>query len=115
MQLPARVLSAGEVRSLEACYQPGPHPRMRRALAILGHHRGPSLPQLATLFAVRYATVQAWLQAWQRHALAGVAEGRRSGRPRQLAAAAEKSKGLAWQSHPTSASACATPDARSRG
>jgi len=91
MQLPATVLSADEVRSLEACYQHGPHPRMRRrALAILGHHRGQSLPQLAILFAVRYATVHAWLQAWQRHGLAGLAEGRRSGRPRKLAAAAEK-------------------------
>ena len=37
----------------------------RRALAILGHYRSQSLPQLAVLFAVRYATVHDWLTRWQ--------------------------------------------------
>lgn len=84
-------LSAEEITTLEACSHHGPHPRQRRrALAVLGHHRGQRLPQLATLFAVRYATVYAWLRAWQRHGLAGLAEGRRAGRPTKLDSAAKK-------------------------
>jgi transposase len=91
MLLAATVLSAEEVRCLEACRQRGPHPRMRRrALAVLGHHRGQTLPQLAVLFAVRYATVHGWLQAWNRAGLAGLAEGRRPGRPPKLDATAQK-------------------------
>jgi len=50
----------------------------------LGHHRGQSLDQLATFYAVRYATVHAWITAWDRHGLAGLAEGSRSGRPLKL-------------------------------
>jgi transposase len=91
MLLPATPLTATELFTLEACSLHGPHPRQRRrALAILGHHRGQSLPQLATLFAVRYATVHDWLQAWQQDGIAGLAEGRRAGRPPKLRAAAPK-------------------------
>ena len=91
MRLAPTPLNPEEVSCLDACSQHGPHPRMRRrALAVLGHHRGQSLPQLATLFAVRYATVHGWLQAWNRSGLAGLAEGRRAGRPRKLAPDAEK-------------------------
>jgi transposase len=89
--LAATELTDLEVQTLEACSQRGPHPRMRRrALAVLGHHRGHSLPQLAALFAVRYATVHGWLQAWQQRGLAGLQEGRRAGRPPKLAVAAQK-------------------------
>jgi transposase len=45
---------------------------------------------LATLFAVRYATVHDWLHAWQQHGIAGLAEGHRTGRPPKLLAAAKK-------------------------
>jgi transposase len=89
--LPPTELTESEVLTLEACSHRGPHPRMRRrALAVLAHHRGQSLPQLATLFAVRYATVHGWLQAWQQRGLAGLQEGRRAGRPPKLDAAAQK-------------------------
>lgn len=91
MLLPATSLTATEIVTLEACSSHGPHPRQRRrALAILGHHRGQSLPQLATFFAVRYATVHDWLQAWQQDGIAGLAEGRRAGRPPKLRADAQK-------------------------
>ena len=57
MLFPPTPLTAAEIVTLEACSSHGPHPRQRRrALAILGHHRGQSLPPLAALFAVRYAT-----------------------------------------------------------
>jgi hypothetical protein len=61
--LPPTKLSAVEVQTLEACRHHAPRMR-RRALAILGHHRGQSLLPLAALFAGRYATVHAWRQAW---------------------------------------------------
>ena len=84
-------LTAPEIITLEACNLHGPHPRQRRrAFAILAHHRGQSLPQLATLFAVRYATVHDWLHAWQQAGIAGLAEGRRAGRPPKLRAEAQK-------------------------
>jgi transposase len=89
MLRPATALSAEEVTCLEACSQHGPHPRMRRR-PVLGHHRGQTVPQLAALFAVRYATVHGWVQAWHRAGLAGLAEGRRAGRPSKLAPAAQK-------------------------
>lgn len=91
MLLAPTALTATEIVTLEACSLHGPHPRQRRrALAILGHHRGQSLPQLAALFAVRYATVHDWLGAWQHYGVAGLAEGRRAGRPPKLAEPAQK-------------------------
>lgn len=91
MLLPPTPLTAPEIITLESCSLHGPHPRQRRrALAILGHHRGQSLPQLATLFAVRYATVHDWLQAWQQGGIAGLAEGHRAGRPPKLGTDAQK-------------------------
>ena len=102
MLLPATPLSAEEITTLEACSLHGPHPRQRRrALAVLGHHRGQALPQLATLFAVRYATVHGWLRAWQRHGLAGLAEGPRAGRPPKLAVAAQKKYWTGWATPPS--------------
>ena len=56
----------------------------RRAQAVLGHHRGASIQDLATLFAVRDNTVSEWLRHWQKRGLAGLAEGERSGRPPKL-------------------------------
>ena len=84
-------LTDEEIRTLEACSLHAPHPRQRRrAQAVLGHHRGQSLSQLATFYAVRYATVHAWVTAWDQHGLAGLAEGRRSGRPPKLSPPAQK-------------------------
>ena len=84
-------LTSDEVITLEACSLRGPHPRRRRrAQALLGHHRGQSLTQLAAFYAVRSATVHAWIAAWRDHGLAGLAEGARSGRPPKLLPAAQK-------------------------
>ena len=87
----ATALTADELRGLEYYSQHASHHReRRRALAVLGHHRGQSLAQLAALFAVRYATVHDWLTRWQGQGLSGLAEGPRAGRPPKLDAAAQK-------------------------
>ncbi|OGX84980.1 hypothetical protein BEN47_15595 [Hymenobacter lapidarius] len=84
-------MTVAELTALENHSRHAAHHReRRRALAILGHHRGQSLPQLATLFAVRYATVHDWLTRWQGQGLAGLAEGARAGRPPKLDTAAQK-------------------------
>ena len=84
-------LTTDEICTLEACSLHAPHPRQRRrAPAVLGHHRGQSLGQLAAFYAVRYATVHAWIHAWQQQGLAGLAEGKRAGRPLKLPAEAQK-------------------------
>ncbi len=77
--------------TLEACTQHGPHSRQRRrAQAVLAHHRGLGLPQLARVFAVDYTTAHRWLQSWERYGLAGLAEGARAGRPPKLDPDAKK-------------------------
>ena len=89
--LAATPLTAAELEALEHYSHHADHHRTRRrALAILGHYRGQSLPQLAIFFAVRYATVHDWLTRWQTQGLAGLAEGARTGRPPKLDAAAQK-------------------------
>ena len=88
---PATPLTAADLTALEHhSHHAAHHRERRRALAILGHHRGQSLPQLAALFAVRYATVHDWLTRWQGKGLAGLAEGTRAGRPPKLDATAQK-------------------------
>ncbi|WP_072053081.1 helix-turn-helix domain-containing protein [Hymenobacter terrenus] len=57
----------------------------------MGHHRGQSLPQLAAVFAVHYATVYDWLGAWQQHGVVGLAEGHRADRPPKLPETVQKS------------------------
>jgi transposase len=76
-------LTTDEIGTLEACRLHAPHPRQRRrAQAVLG--------QLAAFYAVRYATVHAGIHAWQQQGLAGLAEGKRAGRPLKLPAEAPK-------------------------
>ena len=83
--------TADEVTTLEACSHHAKHPRhRRRAQAVLGHHRGQRVNQLAAFFAVRYATVHDWLTAWRDRGLAGLCEGSRPGRPPKLPPAAKK-------------------------
>lgn len=80
-----------EVATLDACSRHARHPRQRRrAQAVLGHHRGQSVNQLAAFFAVRYATVHGWLTAWRGQGLAGLLEGHRAGCPPKLPPAAQK-------------------------
>jgi transposase len=93
--LASLVLTPDEVTTLDACSHHAKHPRhrhrhRRRAQAVLGHHRGQSLNQLAVFFAVRYATVHGWLKAWREQGLAGLCEGVRAGRPPKLPPAAKK-------------------------
>ncbi len=84
-------LTADEITTLDACSHHARHPRQRRrAQAVLGHHRGQPLNQLAAFFAVRYATVHGWLSAWGDQGLAGLLEGQRTGRPPKLPPAAKK-------------------------
>ncbi len=81
-------LTPDEAATLDACSH---HARQRRrAQAVLGHHRGQTLNQLAAFFAVRYATVHGWLRAWREQGLAGLLEGQRAGRPPKLPPAAKK-------------------------
>lgn len=107
---PATPLTAAELATLEHySHHASHHRKRRRALAILGHHRGQSLPQLAGLFAVRYATVHEWLSRWQGQGLAGLAglaEGPRAGRPPKLDAAAKKKQVPGWGRPPSSCVGC---------
>lgn len=109
MTLAPLPLSPAEISTLEAAASRGPHPRMRcRAQAVLGHHRGASIGQLARLFAVGYNTVSEWLRRWQNQGLlAGLAEGQRSGRPAKLPSAAKKSGNVAGCGHPAVAGVAA--------
>ncbi len=84
-------LTSDEVMTLDACSHHARHRRQRRrAQAVLGHHRGQSIPRLAAFFAVRYATVHGWLTAWRDQGLAGLREGTRTGRPPKEPPAAQK-------------------------
>ena len=81
--------------TLDACSHHARHPRQRRrAQTVLSHHRGHTLNQLATFFAVRYATVHGWLTAWRDRGPAGLLEGKRADRLPKLPPAAKKSDRL---------------------
>ena len=71
----------------------------RRAQVVLGHHRGATRHQLATLFAVGYNTVGIWLRRWQELGVAGLAEGQRAGRPPKLLPVVKKNRNLAGCGH----------------
>lgn len=65
-------LTSDEVTTLDACSH---HSRQRhRAQAVMGHHQGQGLSQLAAFFAVRYTTVHGWLKAWHSQGLVGLCE-----------------------------------------
>ena len=84
-------LDAPEIETLEVCALRGPHPRMRRrAQAVLAHHRGRCIDQLAAAFGARRNAVSRWLSRWQRFGLSGLTEGPRAGRPPKLPEAAQK-------------------------
>ena len=78
-------LNESEIVTLKAAATNGPHPRMRRrAQAVLGHHRGLCLGQLAALYAMGYNVVSRWLLRWQRQGVVGLAEGMRAGHTLKL-------------------------------
>lgn len=91
MQLAPISLTAADVTQLEHTAALGKHPRQRRrAQAVLSHHRGLSIPQLATAYAVDRDTVRAWLTRFEQGGVAALAEGARSGRPPKLDPPAQK-------------------------
>lgn len=62
MKLAPITLDATQVAQLEYAAAHGKHPReRRRAQAVLSQHRGLSLQQLATAYAVVRDTVREWL------------------------------------------------------
>jgi len=84
-------LDTTQVAALECAAAHGKHPReRRRAQAVLSQHRGLSLQQLATAYAVGRDTVREWLTRFEQGGVAALAEGARSGRPPKLDAAAQK-------------------------
>lgn len=84
-------LTAPEITTLEAAAAQDPHPRMRRrAQAVLGHHRGVTMNQLAALYAVGRNAISRWLTRWEHVGLVGLYEGGRSGRPPKLVPATKK-------------------------
>ena len=84
-------LTAADVTHLEHTAERGEHPRQRRrAQTVLSHHRGLSIPQLATAYAVDRDTVRAWLPRFEQGGVAALAEGARSGRPPKLDPPAQK-------------------------
>jgi hypothetical protein len=61
-----------------------PHPRTRmRAQGILRLSQGPTLQQTAEEFMVYLNSVEQWRQRWNKLGLAGLYEGRHTGRPKK--------------------------------
>ena len=91
MKLAPIALTAADIAQLERDAAAGGHPRQRRrAQAVLSHHRGLSLSQLAAAYAVDRDTVRAWLTRFGRGGVAALAEGARAGRPPKLDPPAKK-------------------------
>jgi transposase len=91
MKLAPIALNAQQIVQLEQAAAHGKHSReRRRAQAVLSQHRGLSLQQLAAAYAVGRDTVRLWLTQFEVGGVAALAEGARSGRPRKLAAQAQK-------------------------
>lgn len=90
-RLSPTALTSAQVQVLEQSAAHAPHARQRkRAQAVLSHHRGLSLQQLAAVYATRRDTVRIWLTRFETGGVAALAEGARSGRPPKLSADAQK-------------------------
>jgi transposase len=77
-------LSEDERRTLREMGIFHPHPRTRmRAQGILRLSQGLTLQQTANEFSVHLNSVEQWRQRWNRLGLAGLYEGRHTGRPRK--------------------------------
>ena len=91
MKLAPIALTAADTVHLEHDAAHGVHPRQRRrAQAVLRHHRGLSIPQLAAAYAVDRDTVRAWLTRFEQGGAAALLEGPRAGRPPKLDPPAKK-------------------------
>ena len=91
MKLAPIVLTTAQVQQLAGVAATGAHPRERkRAQAVLSHHRGLTLCQLAAAYAADRDTVRAWLTRFEQGGAAALAEGHRAGRPPKLVPAAKK-------------------------
>ena len=91
MKLAPIALSAVHIGQLEKVAATGVHAReRRRAQAVLSHHRGLTLNQLAAAYAVDRDTVRGWLTRFETGGAAALAEGPRSGRPPKLDVRAKK-------------------------
>lgn len=77
-------LSNEERRTLREMGIFHPHPRTRmRAQGILRLSQGLTLQQTADEFVVHWNSVEQWRQRWNKLGLAGLYEGRHTGRPRK--------------------------------
>lgn len=77
-------LSKDERRTLREMGIFHPHPRTRmRAQGILRLSQGLTLQQTADEFMVHLNSVEQWRQRWKKLGLAGLYEGRHTGRPRK--------------------------------
>ena len=77
-------LSRDEQRTLREMGVFHPHPRTRmRAQGILRLSQGLTLQQTADEFMVHLNSVEQWRQRWKKLGLAGLYEGRHTGRPRK--------------------------------
>ena len=77
-------LSEDERRTLREMGIFHPHPRTRmRAQGILRLSQGLTLQQTADEFGVHLNSVEQWRQRWGKFSLAGLYEGRHTGRPRK--------------------------------
>jgi len=78
------VLTEDEQRTLREMGVFHPHPRTRmRAQGVLRLSHGLTLQKTADEFGVHLNSVEQWRQRWERLGLAGLYEGRHTGRPRK--------------------------------
>ena len=87
-------LSGDERRTLREMGVFHPHPRTRmRAQGILRLSQGLTLQQTADEFSVHLNSVEQWRQRWGKFGLAGLYEGRHTGRPRKWTAQQQRALG----------------------
>lgn len=87
-------LSADERRTLREIGIFHPHPKTRmRAQGILRLSQGLTLQHTADEFSVHLNSVEQWRQRWGKFGLAGLYEGRHTGRPRKWTARQQQALG----------------------
>jgi transposase len=87
-------LTEDEQRTLREMGVLHPHPRTRiRAQGILRLSQGLTLQKTADEFGVHLNSVEQWRQRWSKLGLAGLYEGRHTGRPRKWTSQQQKALG----------------------